>query len=332
MNAYEMKNNALVVAEHFAGEFGAVRLRPVTFELIAFARELSDDVKVVIIGDGIEKLAGEISKTAGADVIACRVPGLAAVRLASYNSGVYKSVLEELAAELSPSYICIAHSSQGADFAPGLAVRLKAACITGVSEIHKDENGVCFSRAVYNGKFNVKIHPETDTTVLTVQPGAFKFEKPPNPLPGNIETKTISKKPKRIKNIEIKTGDVDTSRLTDAKVIVAAGKGIGKKGKLKLIGRFAGLFPGSAVAGSRPLVDMGWMEHSHQVGLTGATVAPELYIACGISGSSQHVAGMKGSGFIVAINSDPNAAIFNVADVCIVEDVLDFTEAFMAIF
>ncbi|MBW2616973.1 MAG: electron transfer flavoprotein subunit alpha/FixB family protein, partial [Deltaproteobacteria bacterium] len=119
------------------------------------------------------------------------------------------------------------------------------------------------------------------------------------------------------------------SALTEADVIVSAGKGIGRKENLEIIERLAALFPKSAVAGSRSVCDSKWLDRNRQVGYTGATVSPKLYIAAGISGATQHIAGMRSSGFIVAINSDPNAAIFNVSDVCVVEDLTTFVPVFI---
>jgi electron transfer flavoprotein alpha subunit len=117
---------------------------------------------------------------------------------------------------------------------------------------------------------------------------------------------------------------VETSALADADVIVSAGRGIGRQENLSLIYRLASVFSRSAVGGSRPVCDAGWLQYKQQVGMTGATVTPKLYIACGISGAMQHVSGMRGAGFIVSINTDPNAAIFNVSDVCIAEDAAEF--------
>jgi electron transfer flavoprotein alpha subunit len=121
----------------------------------------------------------------------------------------------------------------------------------------------------------------------------------------------------------------DSARIAEAEVLVAAGHGVGGPENLDLIRRLAALFPKSAVAGSRIACDLGWLEYQRQVGVTGATVSPRLYIACGISGAVQHVAGMRGSGFVVAINKDPAAAIFREADVCIVDDLTRFIPAFI---
>jgi electron transfer flavoprotein alpha subunit len=119
--------------------------------------------------------------------------------------------------------------------------------------------------------------------------------------------------------------------LGQAQVVVAAGLGVGGPENLELLRRLAAQFPNSALAGSRPVCDLGWLPYRQQVGLTGATVAPRLYIACGISGARQHTVGMQGSGFIVAISHDPQAAIFNLADVCVEEDLTAFLNAFLAL-
>ena len=117
---------------------------------------------------------------------------------------------------------------------------------------------------------------------------------------------------------------MDTRGVTEADVVVAAGHGIGDRDNLDLINQLASIFAKSAIAGSRIVCDLGWLEYGCQVGVTGATVSPRLYLACGISGAIQHVTGMRGSEFIVALNKDPAAAIFQVADICVVEDLITF--------
>jgi electron transfer flavoprotein alpha subunit len=130
--------------------------------------------------------------------------------------------------------------------------------------------------------------------------------------------------PRRSRSLGVKRVRTENAGLAQADVIVSAGRGIGKRENLDLIHRLAELFPRSAVGGSRPICDLGWLGYKHQIGQTGATVTPKLYIACGISGASQHLAGMRGAHFIVGINTDPHAAIFNVADVVVAEDVTTF--------
>ena len=130
----------------------------------------------------------------------------------------------------------------------------------------------------------------------------------------------------------IKPAGVDMTGITEAGVIVSAGQGLGDKENLDLMHRLAALFTKSAVAGSRIVCDSGWLEFRCQVGVSGATVSPRLYIACGISGAVQHVMGMRNSDYIVAINKDPAAAIFQVADICIVEDLTTFIPAFIEMY
>jgi electron transfer flavoprotein alpha subunit len=232
---------------------------------------------------------------------------------------------------MEPALILVGQSTQGMDFAPGLAVRLKAGCITGVDGICQRDGETCFSHSVYSAKIVLDLAPSAKTTVLTVQPGAFKpREEGRAPAPGQLELRTWSVGPGRSRSLGYKTARQEDAGLAEADVIVAAGRGIGEQKNLALIERLAALFPRSAVAGSRPLCDHEWLEYKRQVGLTGATVSPKLYIACGISGAIQHTVGMQGSGFIVAISTDPNAAIFNIADVCIVEDLTGFIPAFFA--
>ncbi|OQY13278.1 MAG: hypothetical protein B6I31_01465 [Desulfobacteraceae bacterium 4572_19] len=133
---------------------------------------------------------------------------------------------------------------------------------------------------------------------------------------------------KRIQHQRITKTTRENHTLKEAKVIISAGRGIGKKENLEYIFKFAKCFSSSVVGASRPLVDMGWIEYEHQVGITGASVAPKLYIACGISGSSQHLAGIKDAEIIISINNNPAAPIFRHSDFCIVEDVLEFIQAF----
>ena len=184
-----------------------------------------------------------------------------------------------------------------------------------------------FSRSICGGQFNALVRPDTDQAVIMVQPGLMPPQNFSGPS-GEIRRETLAVAAGKIRMIGVEKTRESSSKLGQASVIVAAGRGIGAPENLESIRRFAALFPNSAVAGSRPLIDMGWLEYRYQVGITGATVAPPVYIACGISGSTQHIAGMNGSGYVVSINSDPCAAIFNVSDLCIVDDILGFIDAF----
>ena len=308
----------VVIAEHFQGE-----IRPVTHELVHFAEALQQikplPIQILVLGEKVEGLAKSLAKTTGKDVL-----GILAPQLTRYNGQAYKTVLHEVLREHPPAYVCVAHSSRGSDFAPGLAMRMGAACITGVSSISVQEGVICFSRDIYGGKINADMVSSSKTTVLTVQPGSYGPTPKNDQAGGKVYLKSVVVVPQAsttLSTTAFQTSDLD---LSIARIIVSAGRGIGEAENLQLIRNLASVLPRSVVCGSRPVIDLGWMSYDRQVGVTGAIVTPDLYIACGISGAAQHAGGMKGSGFIVSINTDPMAAIFNLSDICIVEDLKTF--------
>jgi len=308
----------VVVVEHHEG-----KLRPVTKDLMACAsileRHRSGRITAVIPGHNIVGLAHETARMYGVSVIGIEDPVLR-----NYNGENWKSALKAVFADLLPTYVCIGHTLEGMEFAPGLSVTLNAACVTGIEHVDGDPNRILFTRSIHCGKLLAEVVSCVETTVLTVQPGSFAGFVCEVNTPGAVELRSVSLPPSFSRTLGIKGSRDRNPALADADVIVAAGKGIGKRENMELVKRLAALFPASAVAGSRWVVDAGWMEHRRQVGLTGATVKPKLYIACGISGASQHVAGMRESDFVIAINKDPYAAIFKFADVAIVEDLTSF--------
>jgi len=233
---------------------------------------------------------------------------------------------------LETAYVCSAHSSQGMDYVPALAVALNAACITGVEDILEVENRICFATSIFGAKAVAHVQPESDISILTIQPGMFSPQKSEISGSGSVTIRSYECEPSTTRTMGIKQAEADMTGITEADVIVSAGQGIGEKENLNLIYQLAALFPKSAVAGSRIVCDLGWLDYRCQVGVTGATVSPQLYVACGISGAIQHVMGMRNSEFIVAINKDPAAAIFQVADICIVEDLINFIAAFIEVY
>jgi len=325
-------------------------IRPVTWELIAAARMIialndkglngkdpdgknsradkndSQGIQVIVPANDPMALAEKITSSTGIDVLALKIKGLV-----SYTSQVYIESLGRLIPEINPSHILVANTSQGRDFAPGLAVRLKAASIPGVTGIRRDNEGLLYSRPVLDNTRNMVIRPRPGcVVVLTLMPGVFLSSAGKAEHPGSITIKEISiDSGSEVVHKEILKKHRGDQALKAAQVIVAAGRGIQEKENLELISRFAKCFSNSALGVSRPLVDTGWIGYAHQVGITGANVAPRLYIACGISGSSQHLAGMKDSDWVVSINRNPEAPICCHADLCIVGDVLSFIHAFL---
>ncbi|MFA6011247.1 MAG: electron transfer flavoprotein subunit alpha/FixB family protein [Desulfobacteraceae bacterium] len=302
------------------------RLKPVTFELSHHAKNMEsnpDNILLVITGTAPGHAAREASERTGLDVLCVTVSGTEFM-----TNATRKDVVVSAAKRFNPSYILCPHSSEGTDYGPGLAVRLSAACISAVNGITRGEDGsLLFSRSICGGQYNALMKPDTKPAVILVQPGLFPTEKNQGE-PGRIIAETYTTQIGHIRMTGIEKTRESSSELGQAKVIVAAGRGVGNKENLDAIRRFAALFPGAAVAGSRPLIDMGWLEYRYQVGITGNVVSPPVYIACGISGSTQHIAGMGTSGYVIAINSDPHAAIFNVSDLCIVDDIIGFIDAF----
>jgi electron transfer flavoprotein alpha subunit len=333
-----MNHEILVIAEFSDG-----RVPPVTHELIAFARALAGDdsaaVCIMAPGREVRAVACDLAHETGMDVVALEDDALD-----PYNAEAWMAALAPRLAARKPRYICIPHTSRGCDFAPGLAVRLGAACITAVEDFRRQDGFISFARSIFNGKIRMHIAPQTDVAVLCVLPGAFKaaieYQGRPDPLPlpgmkqdeyfqdpgssGHVEVLKSRDRPQKIRALGVIPAAAQDLDLALADVIVSAGRGIGAEENLEWIRRLAGLFPKSAMGCSRAVCDLGWLDYKHQVGLTGRTVAPKLYIACGISGAVQHIAGMRGSRVIVAINKDPRAAIFQVADVGIVEDLITF--------
>jgi electron transfer flavoprotein alpha subunit len=278
------------------------------------------------------KEAEEIAAAAGCDVAV-----LAGDHLSAYSAEAWMAALSPVCGEINPRFICIPHTSRGWDYGPGLAIRLKASLIGAVEDFLRQGEDFFFKRSFLKGQWQMKVIPEKRPAILTVLPeargtegtaslaaarAAGKRGRPPCvsflyvPATG-LRTKSLGKLPAAETAYDF----------SEAEVIVAAGKGIGAVENLDLIKRLAGVFPKSAVGCSRAVCDLGWMEYRRQIGLTGRTVAPSLYIACGISGAMPHLAGMRNSRCIVAVNRDKNAAIFQIAHLGITEDLLTFIPA-----
>ncbi|MBN1615232.1 MAG: electron transfer flavoprotein subunit alpha/FixB family protein, partial [Deltaproteobacteria bacterium] len=313
-----MGKKIVVIAELTEG-----RLAPATLEVVSFARMLRGadpaEPHVIAAGKGTASIAEELALQSGLDVTALEGDGLD-----PYNAEAFKGALVPLLDAWKPEYICLPHTARGCDLAPGFAIALGAGCITAVEGIRKVEGSVGFLRSLFKGKVVMEAASETETTVLTVLPGAFKMMDAPTKRKGAVEFLLTDCAPRRTRPLGLVAAAAEQLNLSEAEIIVSAGKGIGSEENLDLIRRLAALFPKAAIGGSRLVCDLGWLGYQHQIGITGKTVSPRLYIACGISGAIQHTSGMQGSHCIVAINKDPHAAIFRIADYAIVEDLTTF--------
>jgi len=281
-------------------------------ELIAFAEKMGAE-SVMMMAGSEASLPGYAGKLYLADAAVC----------GEYNPEVHKQLVLDVVAKENPDMIVFSHSSYGWDLAPRIACALKAAQI---SEVISFENGKLVMPTC-NAKLRRTATCSTAKTVVTLQAGAFSPPAPVTAAPQveKISTSVAGKVAFGGYEAAPKTG-VD---LTKAEIIVSAGRGIGKPENVAVIAALAEALGGEYGA-SRPVVDNGWAEHNRQVGTTGQTVSPKMYVACGISGAVQHLAGMKKSEFIVAINTDKDAPIGEVADVLVVADLLQFVPALTA--
>jgi electron transfer flavoprotein alpha subunit len=292
--------------------------------LIAEANPAS--LRALLLGEGGEAVAREMTALDAIDVTAISGPGLV-----PYTGEAYRRVLAEEIRNLRPALVLTPQTARGAEWAPALAAELGCGCISAIDGVRAGKGEICFQKDLYGGKVKGLFAPGPGTTFLTVQPGAFAGRHPAAQGQGGLETKSVQFRQRTEAHLGSLPAPGNASDLNAAAIIVAVGNGIGSADNLSLIQELAARLPRAAVAGSRIVCDRGWLGNHQQVGVTGATVAPALYLACGISGAVQHRAGMRGSRFVVAINTDPGAPIFNEADLCIVEDLTTFIPLLLAL-
>ena len=290
---------------------------PAILDLAAVAQQMADkdtgDVRWLVVGNRAAAAAAGLAGPSGYPATALEIPSGTAL-----NGELAGSLLQPLLADLQPDVVVLRHTARCQDFAAALAIALEAAYVAGIQGIVAHSRGFHFLRAVLGGRLVAEIATDGRPVVLTVMPGCFKHDGRSDG-PAAIDVWQPELPATRSQLIEIRRSESEAS-LHQAETIVAAGRGIGSPDNLAWIQRLADRLPCSAVAGSRIVCDAGWLPYDRQVGVTGATVAPRLYLACGISGAPQHIGGMQGAEMIVAINKDPNAVIFNLADIGVVED------------
>lgn len=315
-----MAGDVLVIAEHLEG-----RLAPSTLELVAASRELVSQsggaAKAAVFGHGAKPLADTLTGH-GIEVLLAEHPALA-----EYTAGGYGQAVRALVESMTPRVLLLAHTAQGYDLAPAVAGVLDLPLVTNCIALRVDGDRLVATRRLLNEKVQEDIEIASDRTIVaTLRPGSTK---PASPSSGGKVTPTyvpIDASKVRTKFLRLERPQVQDIDLAGADVIVSAGRGIQKRENLAMIEEFAKTI-GGVVGASRPLTDLDWLPKTRQVGQSGKTVRPKLYVACGISGAMQHVAGMKDAGLIVAINTDPSAPIFEVAHVGFVADVLKLLPA-----
>ncbi|MFB6125160.1 MAG: electron transfer flavoprotein subunit alpha/FixB family protein [Halanaeroarchaeum sp.] len=307
-------SDVLVVAEHRRGE-----LRDVSFELLTAGRTLADvaggDLHVAVISGAVDDYAEALSRE-GVDAVHTVAHG------EEFNHDVYVQAIESLAGDLDPEFVILPNSVNGLDYAPAVAGALDRPLVTDAVGLDTEGETLVVNREMYGSKVETVIEVAEGPFVVTVRAGEFPAAEgvaDPEIVAHDVAIDDDSLGSTVTGYEEIGAGDVDIS---EADFLVSVGRGIEEEENLELIQELADV-TGGTVSASRPIVDNGWLPKNRQVGQSGKTVTPTVYLAIGISGAVQHVAGMKGAETIIAVNTDPNAPIFDIADYGIVGDLFD---------
>ncbi|MEZ4585252.1 MAG: electron transfer flavoprotein subunit alpha/FixB family protein [Gemmatimonadales bacterium] len=305
--------NVLAVLEQRDGA-----LRKVSHEVVAAARGLADG-----LGGTVDALVMATGPVSGAEALgasgADRVLAAAHGDFGLYHPDGYAATVASIAG--SYGAVVFAATAQGRDLSPRVAAKLGVACATDVTACAVEGGRVVVTRPVYAGKALQRVAVTGAPAVLSVRPNTFPALK--SDKAGAAESATVPDFTARVTVKEIKAPAEATLDVTEAPIVVSGGRGLKEPDNFKLIEELAAAFGSAAVGASRAVVDAGWREHGAQVGQTGKTVSPSLYVAVGISGAIQHLAGMRTSKVIVAINKDKDAPIFKVADYGIVGDLFE---------
>jgi electron transfer flavoprotein alpha subunit len=293
--------SVLVVAEHLRGQ-----VRPITLELVSAAKELGEETSVAVIAKDPAAVADQVDVEGVKEIVGVKV------EQEEFENDVYCQAVEQLISDRSPDVVLVGFTVNAMGYAPALAAKLGIGFASDVFALRRDGDDLVAERSFYGSKVNAEVDfPGHDRVLLMIRPTAWPpAEGAGGAVEAELEASISGSRARHVDFQEVAaSGDVD---ITAADFLLSVGRGVGEKENL---GQFEGLAEkmGATLSVSRPLVDQGWMPNSRQVGQSGKTVKPKVYLALGISGAVQHLAGMKTAGTIIAVNTDPEAAIFNVA-------------------
>ena len=308
----------LIVAEIQNGA-----LREATLELVALARKLGGELVSLVIGSEVSGQAETLAKQGGGKVLLADSP-----KLANYNSDGWAAAIQRAVSAEAPDLVLISNTPSGWDVAPKVAAALDAGIITDVFDIENEGDELAFTRRLFNGKFNGRFRITGSPRIATIQPGATAAYEGSDG--GSVEPLEIDSAPPRSEFLEIRMAEAGGHDLSKAEIIVSGGRGLAKPENFDAVLKPLVDALGAQMGASRPVVDAGWLPHEYQVGSSGQLVQPKLYVAVGISGAIQHLVGMKSSNYILAINKDPDAPIFEIADLGVVQDLFEFVPKFAA--
>ncbi len=315
-----MAEGILVFVEERQGS-----VKKASLEVLSAARKFGDELKepVIAVCLGAEETIPQLAQY-GAD----RILRARHQLLDSYSAEGFSSALSQAAERLQPRIILASATSMGRDFLPRVAAKLRVGLAQDCTEVRIAEGQLECVRPIYAGKAYLRLQTVGTPAMATLRPNVFVLGAPDSSRTCSSEVfaPELNADKIRARVIEIKSSAGQKVELTEANIIVSGGRGLKGPENFPMIQELADVV-GGAMGASRAAVDAGWIDHQHQVGQTGKTVSPTLYIACGISGAIQHLAGMSTSKYIVAINKDPEAPIFKIADYGIVGDVFSVVPA-----
>lgn len=314
-----MSNDILIITEHIEGT-----VADISYEMVGKAKELAGamhgQVVAVLLGSGMAEQASTFASDA---TIYVDDPALE-----NFNPEAYGKVIEALVAERMPRLTMFASTSMGMDLAAWLSARTGQACVAYVKDIRAESGALVASSQVYAGKMTAEAVPEGEGAIACMLAGAFPAEAGQGSTAAEQTAAPVSLqglKTRFVKLIRPEAGDID---ITAQEKLVAVGRGIGSADNIELAQELADAL-GAVVAASRPITDAGWLPKTRQVGKSGVAVKPKLYLMLGISGAPEHLEGMKDAELIIAVNTDPNAPIFDVAHYGATCDLFDVAEAML---
>ena len=317
-----MAHDILVLVEHAAGKIDSI-----TTQLLAVGSRLAEQlgVKLVgaVIGHGLESVAAALQRGGMDKLVLVDDPAL------NLPSGeVQATVMAEVARQIDPRLVLIGYSLVGMELTPAIATKLGMNAWTNCVNVELRDGAVTVTRPLFDSTMHAEIAlEENETAVIALQKGSLAARESTAKQATvellSVDVKNIPSRSKVLEITEEPRGDVDIAK---AEIIVSVGRGIGNEDKIHFTAELAEALDG-VLACSRPIVDVGWLPRERQVGASGKTVAPKVYVACGISGAIQHLTGMRDAKRIIAINKDPNAPIFQVAHVGVVGDLFEIVPA-----
>jgi electron transfer flavoprotein alpha subunit len=311
--------SVLVVAEHLQGQ-----LRDITLELVTAACELEGPVAVAVIAKDPAAFDDVLGREGVDEIVHV------AAEADEFENDIYQAALEALIKDRRPDVVLLGFTVNAMGYGPAVAAKLGLGFASDVFALARENAGLVVQRAFYGSKVHAELEfPQKETVLLLLRPTTWApAEGSGTPTTTEFAAPAVESRARHREFVEVARGDVD---ITTADFLLSVGRGIGEKENLPTFEELADKM-GATLSVSRPIVDAGWMPNSRQVGQSGKTVKPKVYLALGISGAVQHLAGMKTSGTIIAVNTDPEAAIFNVAHYGAVADLFEVVEELERLF